>query len=204
MSKKLILFQGDSVTEWRREVGDPDDLGAGYPPCVAAHYCARGFKFVNRGISGDRISHIRARWIKDCIELKPDILCLFAGVNDVLVQLYEGFMTPLEEFLRDYRYILDEAKAKLPKTKIILTQPFMLKIDDRISGIADYLEPIKVCIKKLADEYADAYITIADKFDSIVESGFAAKSLAEDGVHPTAFGYYIIATEFVKTLNKLI
>ena len=202
---KLILFQGDSVTEWRRDVNDPNDLGAGYPPAVAEYYAKnKELRFCNRGVSGDRICHIRARWAKDCIDLKPDILCLFAGVNDVLVQLYEGFMTPHGDFLRDYRFVMDEVKAKLPKTKIIIAQPFMLKTDDRIAGIADYLEPIKGYVKRFAVEYADAYIAIADKFDSVVSAGFGAKSLAEDGVHPTAFGYYIITNLFIEAIDKIL
>lgn len=43
----------------------------------------RKFEFFNCGISGHRVGDLRQRWKKDAIDLKPDLLCILVGVNDV-------------------------------------------------------------------------------------------------------------------------
>ena len=42
----------------------------------------RDITFINRGISGNRVRDLRARWQEDCIDLKPDILSILIGIND--------------------------------------------------------------------------------------------------------------------------
>lgn len=83
---KKILFQGDSITDAGRSREDLTNLGKGYPLFVAG---ALGmdepgeYEFVNRGISGNRIVDIYARIKMDIINLKPDVMSLLIGVNDV-------------------------------------------------------------------------------------------------------------------------
>ncbi|MEG1441976.1 MAG: GDSL family lipase, partial [Oscillospiraceae bacterium] len=56
---KVILFQGDSVTDCDRSREDLNDLGLGYPKFVAGFFNARypgeDVNFLNRGISGNRV-----------------------------------------------------------------------------------------------------------------------------------------------------
>ena len=40
-------------------------------------------EFFNRGISGNKVSDLKARWQKDAINLKPDLLSILVGTNDV-------------------------------------------------------------------------------------------------------------------------
>tara|TARA_B100000959_G_scaffold15066_1_gene14764 strand:+ start:422 stop:676 length:255 start_codon:yes stop_codon:yes gene_type:complete len=72
----IILFQGDSITDCGRDREDPDSLGGGYvnliTETVADRYSQSNLKFVNRGISGDRIRDLQLRWDADCISLNPD------------------------------------------------------------------------------------------------------------------------------------
>ncbi len=57
----LILFQGDSITHGGRgPTEDPNHvLGHSYPFLIAseaaARHPSRGWRFVNRGVSGDRV-----------------------------------------------------------------------------------------------------------------------------------------------------
>ena len=66
-----VLFQGDSITDCgRANCGgagfDPRGLGPGYPGMIAARLgCDRPdveWNFINRGISGNRIVDLYARW----------------------------------------------------------------------------------------------------------------------------------------------
>ena len=77
----VVLFQGDSITDSGRDrtVADPNSaraLGSGYPLLVAsaalAAYPDRGLRFYNRGISGNKVPDLQARWADDVLALKPD------------------------------------------------------------------------------------------------------------------------------------
>ncbi len=94
MSKKLvltdnptILFQGDSITDSGRKNNHNDSLGDGYVMMTAAWlsalYPEYHMKFYNRGIGGNRVRDLRNRWKKDCLDLKPNLVSILVGVNDV-------------------------------------------------------------------------------------------------------------------------
>src|SRR3982751_3727560 len=83
-----VLFQGDSITDGNRgRSEDPNHiLGHGYAFIIAAKYgdvyAERNLVFINRGISGNKVSDLAKRWQKDTIDLKPDVLSILIGVND--------------------------------------------------------------------------------------------------------------------------
>lgn len=84
-----ILFQGDSITDGNRgRNADPNHiLGHGYQFIIAARYGAdfaeRNLVFLNRGISGNKVSDLARRWTPDTLELRPDLLSILIGVNDL-------------------------------------------------------------------------------------------------------------------------
>ena len=85
-AKKVIVFQGDSITDAARIRQDPYNMGQGYPTRVAGQMGLANpgtYQFYNRGVSGDRIVDIYARMKYDIINLKPDYLSILVGVNDV-------------------------------------------------------------------------------------------------------------------------
>ena len=86
-----ILFQGDSITDVGRTRDNNDiAMGSGYPLLVKG---ALGLdnpgkmEFINRGISGNRIVDVYARIKRDIINLKPDVMSILIGVNDVCMSL---------------------------------------------------------------------------------------------------------------------
>ena len=83
---KLILFQGDSITDTGRDFNYDHNTGYGYVTMtagkIAVDYPGQ-FRFLNRGISGNRIVDVYARIKKDIINLKPDYVSILIGVNDV-------------------------------------------------------------------------------------------------------------------------
>src|SRR5438477_12896984 len=81
-----------------RGVADPNSaraLGSGYPLLVAsaalAAYPDRGLRFYNRGISGNKVPDLQARWADDVLALKPDVLSILIGVNDFWHTLSHGY-----------------------------------------------------------------------------------------------------------------
>ncbi len=87
-----LLFQGDSITDAGRDrartgANDIRALGLGYPLLLAAelreHYAGRDLQVFNRGISGNTVPDLQARWQADAIALNPAILSILIGVNDI-------------------------------------------------------------------------------------------------------------------------
>lgn len=62
-NNSIILFQGDSITDCERNRADLKDLGNGYVLLVSkilsAKYPQNTLKFLNRGISGDKIGDLQ-------------------------------------------------------------------------------------------------------------------------------------------------
>src|SRR3954447_2755189 len=112
-----ILFQGDSITDGNR--GRDNALnhifGHGYVHLIAsrlgADYPERQLAFINRGISGNRVVDLYARWQEDTLNLKPDVLSILVGVNDVYMQLANGSGVSAAKFERVYSLLLEEAKT---------------------------------------------------------------------------------------------
>ena len=73
------LFQGDSITDCGRAgYEDPQAMGSGFPRLLEAELTAGAEECVvmNCGISGSRVVDLLARWRKDCLNLKPDVLTI--------------------------------------------------------------------------------------------------------------------------------
>ena len=65
---KIILFQGDSITDCGRDKTTSYDMGKGYPQLVKSSLgldFPNEYEFLNRGISGNRIVDLYARIKED-------------------------------------------------------------------------------------------------------------------------------------------
>jgi lysophospholipase L1-like esterase len=88
-----ILFQGDSITDGNRGRNDDPNhiLGHGYCFIIAAKFGSRfpecGLTLLNRGIHGNTVESLAARWQQDTLDLKPDVLSILVGINDQGVAL---------------------------------------------------------------------------------------------------------------------
>ena len=200
---KRILFQGDSITDCGRDRKNFYSLGTGYSLLVRAHLgteCPKEYEFVNRGIGGNRIVDLYARIKADLINLRPDYLSIYIGVNDVWHEISEQNGVDTEKFEKIYCMMLDEIKAACPDVKIILIAPYVLE------GVAtcnteekpDRLQQFKVGVaekaeacKRVAEKYRLPLIELQPIFDAALEKA-PANYWTYDGVHPTANGHELI------------
>jgi lysophospholipase L1-like esterase len=197
VKKTLILFQGDSITDCGRSWDDPDNLGEGYVRLLTTmlpdKYPEHEFKFINRGVSGDKVKDLVCRWDIDCISLQPDWLSILAGINDTLI-------TTITEFEEKYWTLLRRTTNEL-NSRIIMCEPFLLSVDN--NAYREDLNPKIEVIRKLAKEY-DTVLVPLDKIFHEACSLKTPEYWAPDGVHPSPEGHTLIAISWIKYLDEAL
>lgn len=192
------LFQGDSITDCGREdYENPYATGCGYPRLLEAELTARegDCEVMNCGISGSRVVDLLARWKKDCLNLKPDVLTILIGVNDVWHELgnRNGVDAPLFEEV--YRMVLRQTKHSLPGTRIILMGAYVIHgtaTDPEWETFSGEVKARREITCRLAEEFGLEYVDLQQVFDE-AQKKEPAEHWAADGVHPTAAGHWLIA-----------
>lgn len=206
---KTILFQGDSITDAGHslDVDNPSAYGMGYPNLLASYltYSDPENTVYNCGISGNRVVDLYARWKKDCINLKPDVLTILIGVNDVWHDFYErpNGVEP-EKFETVYRMLLEETLQKLPGIRIILMGAYLLHGTSTDENWDVFSADVKVrrdITKKLASEFDLEYIDLQSAFERELEKN-PAHCFSVDGVHPSPAGHELIKREWIKVYEK--
>ena len=198
-----ILFQGDSITDGNRgRNADPNHiLGHGYCFIVAAkfgsQYPERHLTFMNRGVSGNTVNDLKARWTKDTLELKPDILSILIGVNDL------GRNVSAAQYEEQYDQLLADTVKALPKVLLILGEPFGLPGKSKEQWETRRAELIKrqEIVVKLAAKYHAPVAHFQKVFDDACQRA-PADYWIWDGVHPTYSGHQLMADEWVRALDE--
>ena len=203
---KTILFQGDSITDAGRDRNNDYDLGKGYPALVAGRLgldAPGQYRFLNRGVSGDRIVDIYARMKRDILNLKPDVLSILVGVNDVWHELEFQNGVSAEKFKRVYRMLLEEIREALPDTKILLLEPYVMDG----SATRAYLDVFAAeaaarakAVRELAEEFGLPFIPLQRPLEELARTAPADYWLA-DGVHPNLPFHQYIADRWLETLT---
>ncbi len=202
---KTFLFQGDSITDWGRDRDNIASLGMGYPLVVAANIGAENpekFRFINKGISGNRIVDVYARIKCDILNLKPDYMSILIGINDVWHELgcQNGIAAP--KFEKLYSMLIEEIKEELPEIKIFILEPFVTAGTATDENIEYFRRETKLraeATKRVAEKFDLKFIPLQEKFDEAIEKA-PASYWTIDGVHPTAEGHGIIAKELIKAV----
>ena len=209
-TRYTVLFQGDSITDGGR--GRSEDLnhilGHSYPYLVASRLGAdlaeRGLHFVNRGISGNRLSDLYARWNEDAFAVRPDLISILAGVNDVWFRMHGQSGGVTDRFERTYRHLLEETREVLPNARLVLCEPFLLKVggpaerwEEWQTAIADY----QAKVRELALQFGAIFVPLQEAFDRATGRA-PAEYWIWDGVHPTAAGHQLIADQWLAIVRK--
>lgn len=205
---KKILFQGDSITDAERSRTDLTNLGIGYAFLVAGEIGVDNpceYEFINRGMGGNRVTDVYARIKRDIINLKPDIMSILIGVNDVWHELELGDGVAAEKFYKIYSMLIEEIQEALPDTKIMILEPFVLKGLETMADWEVFRPEVELRAKKskeIAEKYGLPFIPLQHLFDEAAEKCPTSYWL-KDGVHPTAAGHELIKREWIKAFKNL-
>lgn len=202
---KTIVFQGDSITDagrsYDRTIPANEALGLGYVFMTAAALRsadpATDWQIYNRGISGNRIVDLYARWAIDAINIKPDILSILIGVNDTWHGKEHNNGIELPRFDKFYRMIMDWTKEALPETKIVLMEPFVLLTGSVQEDWLAEMDGRREITGKIAEDYGALFLPTQEILNKAAKSAAPSYWLA-DGVHPTMAGHKLISDEWLK------
>jgi lysophospholipase L1-like esterase len=191
----VVLFQGDSITDAGRNRDDPDrngyggGLGRGYALLAAGRVLADrpadGLRFYNRGISGNRVVDLYARWKIDALNLKPNLLSILIGVNDTWHGMGDrdnGVEPP--RFEKMYRELLTWTRQVLPDVRLVLCEPFVLEYGAVTADWLDEMAERRDIVKRLADEFNAVHVPFQTLFDELADQA-PPEFWLPDGVHPT-------------------
>ncbi len=205
MKKIKLLFQGDSITDACRDKSDYHNLGEGYPKYAAEYlkekYSGIAFEFIDLGINGNQTKDLVERLQTDFIDIKPDIVSILIGINDVWHHAADKSWIPQEIFEERYRTVLKSIKDRT-NAKIMIMEPFLIPVEDKLFFREDLAPKIEI-IRKLAREYADVYFPT----DGLLQAAFIGDdptSYAADGVHPTEKGARYIGKLYADYISRLI
>ena len=171
--KNRVVFFGDSITDFW-------NLSAYFP----------GQSYINRGISGQTTPQLLVRFRPDVVALKPQVVIILAGTNDIAGNT--GLMS-LDQIQDNYASIAELAKAHqirvvfasvLPIHDYGATQISNGRSTAKIEALNEWLKRycrVNNCI------YLDYYSALLDA------RGRLKAELSDDGLHPNAKGYDIMA-----------
>ncbi|MEU5716158.1 SGNH/GDSL hydrolase family protein [Streptomyces sp. NPDC020403] len=191
-----VLFQGDSITEVGR-LSEPDfPLGHGYARLAADRVRAlrpdSGITFVNRGVGGDRVSDLRARWREDALDLEPDVVSVLIGVNDTWCRYRAGEVTSRRSYEDDYRALLTPFRER-PDAQLVLIEPFLVPVTQEQWAWREDLDPRIHTVRRLAEEFDAALLAADGLLNQAARTAGSAERIAGDGVHPTPLGHRLLA-----------
>ncbi len=203
-----ILFQGDSITDCGRSRDNDGYLGNGYAQRIAGKlsYEQPGkYTFVNRGVGGNRIVDLYARIKKDIINVKPDVMSIHIGVNDVWHEVDFQNGVCAEKFEKIYDMLISEILEELPDIKIMIMGAYVTK-NSATEPLWDYFSSEvakrEAVAKRIAEKYNLPFIPLQCKFDEMI-SKKAEPYWTHEGVHPTDAGHELIAREWIKAFEAL-
>lgn len=183
--EKRVVFYGDSITDsWAR---NPD----GFFP---------GKSCVGRGISGQTTPQMLVRFQQDVVHLKPAVVVILAGTNDIAVNTGPSTPEMVEDNFESMAAIAKANGIRMVISSILPAARYPWRPE--VQQPAEQIRALNMRLKALAAReglvYLDYYTPMANA------QGGLDPELASDGVHPTAKGYAVMAPLAEKAIAEAL
>jgi lysophospholipase L1-like esterase len=185
-SKPRVVFFGDSITDlWRLNEYFPDR------------------DFVNRGISGQITGEMLGRMKADVLDLKPQAVVILAGTNDLARNV------PLSTIEDNYAMMAELAAAR--NIKVIFAS--LTPVSDYRKSVNRaweftaarppvYINALNNWLQTYCSQHGQTYL---DYFHALVdEKGLLTEDLSDDGLHPNAKGYRLMAPLVLDAVQRAL
>jgi lysophospholipase L1-like esterase len=205
-----IIFLGDSITEQGESFDD------GFISLLRQNLSQEEFELVGKGIGGHKVSNLLTRYKADVIDLNPDIVFIYIGINDVWHKYDFGTGSDIDLYEKGLRTIISDIKSL--GSKIVLCTPTVIgentgdfvlgnqfKDVETMEKMNGDLDTFSEVVRKLSNEYETELLDLRKIFmDYLAENNInndAAGILTTDGVHLNEQGNKLIADQMIKFIN---
>jgi lysophospholipase L1-like esterase len=183
-----VVFLGDSITDYWK---------------LADYFPGKPYIVFNRGIDGQTTPQMLVRFRQDVIDLHPAVLVVLAGTNDVA-----GVTGPARNEDIEANYASMAELARLHHIRVVFAsllpvnnytedakESFALRPRERILALNTWLK----------DYCAKNGLVYLDYFSAMVDDkGMLKRELSDEGLHPNAAGYKIMAPLAEKAITRAI
>jgi len=182
--EQRVVFMGNSITEgW---INTRPEFFENRP-------------YVNRGISGQTTPQMLLRFRQDVIDLKPSVVVILAGINDIAGNTGPSTIDMIMDNLISMAELANANHIKVVMCSVLPAKDFPWRPG---------MEPAEKVVKLngLLRAYAEANdFVYVDYFSSMADDAHGMKEgLSYDGVHPTALGYSIMEPLVEKGIAKAL
>jgi lysophospholipase L1-like esterase len=191
--ERRVVFFGDSITDnWSKA-----NYGGFFP----------GKPYVNRGIGGHTTAQMLVRFRADVLALKPRAVVILAGTNDISGNAGPTTPSAIKDNLMSMAELARTAGVKVVFASIL---PITDDKKDRAGApilhtatrppdvIRELNDWMAAYCKKNRHVFLDYFKAVAD------ERGFLKSDLTDDGLHPNAAGYAVMAPLAEKAIAAAI
>ena len=204
-----LLMIGDSITDCRplgpvAEVFR-DSLGYGYVKIINEFFSATSPRqhicIINKGVNGNTVRNLAARWQSDVLDLNPDWLSILIGINDVwpkfdACQPDEWFVS-IEEYASTLEQLIRTTRSQL-KGMVLMT-PYCIE-PNRADPMRAMMDRYGDVVRQLAGQHQTILVDTQAAFDCVLTEVHTTV-LALDQVHLKPPGHIILAQAFLKALE---
>lgn len=176
--EKRVVFMGDSITDgWK----------------LASYFPSK--PYINRGISGQTTPPMLVRFRPDVIALKPQVVVILAGTNDIAGNTGPMTLEAIEDNLASMFELARMNGIRVVIASVLPVSDYAKNRDGKPINQTTRRPPEKIIslnewLKKHAAQNGLIYLNY---FSAMVdEKGFLKEQLSNDGLHPNDKGYVIM------------
>ncbi len=233
VSSMTVLFIGDSITDgnWGNPVGYPcptearstTDMnhiyGHSYMFLIASQFQGetpeKDYRFYNRGISGNTLDDLEARWHDDVIKHSPDVISILIGTNDVHRYIEGDQSQPFDFDGWEKRYcaLLDMTRDSLHEVSFVLGTPFTAYTGNmrNYNSEEDFalrkstIDRLDSIVEKIAADYGAVFVPYHELFKQL-DADYPSLPVTYwiwDGIHPTPAGHRRMADMWIDRTKSI-
>lgn len=200
---KKIIFFGDSITQMGVQQG-------GYIQQInelAKHNQRdKEFELIGKGIGGNKVYDLYLRLEEDVLNLSPDVVFIYIGINDIWHKQGAGTGTDIDKYELFYQTLIRKMKAK--NIQVVLCTPTVIgERHDNTNQQDKELNEYSDVIRRLATSNGLKLVDLRSSFFNYLKkhntTNLEKDILTTDRVHLNATGNRLVAEEMWKVIDTL-
>ena len=209
-----VVFLGDSITQ-QGENFEGEGTYKGFITSLRENI-SQEVELINKGIGGNKVPDLLLRYNDDVLKLKPNIVFIYIGINDVWHKYDWGSGTDIDIYEKGLRKIITDIKAVGAKiilctTTVIGENNGEFKLNNNFKDIDTMeimnkdLDAFSDVVRNLSSEFNTDLLDLRKKFKEYIsennDQNMPKGVLTSDGVHLNNEGNKLIADAMIKFLN---